>query len=240
MSGPDFLTRLVERSLGSAPTVRPLVPPLYAERPGPVESAPVEERWEERPAPTHPSLEAATEPAPAVQARTVELRPDRVATADPRRREPPGAPVRPAPLAPTVREPDTPAAGKRAPGPPAPASPLEPPPGPVVGAPLPKEASSIPRATVEVRPPAAKPPPAPVSQPSTPPLKPLAVRRRDTREPAPRTAETEPREPTIRVTIGRVEVRAVNKPAEPQPSARPEPEQTLAEYLREAAGRRAR
>lgn len=245
MSGADFLTRLAQRALGSAPTLRPLVRPLYAEPTTAPESATLEERSAERPARVLPTPEAHED-----EARLTELRPDRHPTSFRSLEDRDDASRRRRALEPTDREVEDPASGKRPPGVRAPTRPLGAPRQPGALAPeVVEEGLSIvrPRSTARVEPttPAASHAPGPESKtaavpltPPTSPLRPLAVRRRDLSEPA--RPKGEPAEPTIRVTIGRVEVRAVTQPDAPQPPARPQPEQTLAEYLREAAGRRRR
>jgi hypothetical protein len=243
----DFLGRLAERSLGVGQIVRPRVAPLFAPRPLVVEEVrEVESEAPPPPRPRPPVAEPEAEPAAAVPARVEHAPPPVVSPV-----------VEASETEPHVREvervedvheivvervvagtePVPPVAVGTAPEGPRPAvqepEPVEPSRG------LRPEPTPRPTRTVERRPPArtvvraAEPAPSPPEPHESWLEPPPATLDRPLASLAP--PPTEP--PVVRVTIGRVDVRAVLPPpaAERTPPKRA-PRLTLEEYLRE--GRR--
>lgn len=114
------------------------------------------------------------------------------------------------------------------------------PPAPVPVVPVPSTPAPVPNpAPVETR----TPPPAPAPSRQAE-RRPLVLQARLHRAPAPapehsrRSAPAEPAETVVRVTIGRIEVRAVTEQPQPAaPSRRPSPPaMTLDDYLRDRSG----
>jgi hypothetical protein len=215
----DHLERLAECALGCAPTLRPFVRPLFA----PPAKAPAESELEEQ------EYTRSTEIAPASRERrpVVEraMGPEvRFAKEPlpPPSRESEGAIRRDGVRPPTAR-PATPP--RRAHG-------VE-----VERAHLHVRADPTVSATHVLRPLTIEAPDEGRRPPAVPPMPgPLVVRRagpESAHEATARTGQERAAEPTIRVTIGRVEVRAVMGQSPPPRAARsrPQPEQTLKEYL---------
>jgi hypothetical protein len=228
----DHLDRLVEGVLGRAPTLRPIVRPTYVSR----ANAPVEGEMDEAHTGSAQAEVGSREPSP-VKGRA----PERGASFGAERAgpapavPPPHAPERARP-APDAQPPHEAEWARRQNGegdsaahrPAAPAQrilPIHPPPA---------SAAPVPRATSTAAPQKPRRPLAGAVSPAA--LGPILIRRA-----APETAAEAPahrqrgrlEEPTVRVTIGRVEVRAIVGPSPLAPAARPrpEPEQTLEEYL---------
>ncbi len=234
---PDFLSRLVERSAGTAPVARPVVAPLFA--PGPAMAA------DAAPEGSEPIGVLAESPAPV----TMPTR--RAPTSIPREAAamgsgallPVGAPARPASPTPEATAPGAlrPAAA---------APPEARPPAvldedrrprveglPVAAPPPPPSGGS--RAAVPPRPPAPQDRQrgeALIPAVTTPLLRPRQENPPRWGEPLrPRGPGGEPPAPIVRISIGRIEVRAVAPPgpAAPRPTpARKNTGLSLEEYLR--------
>ena len=219
----DYLGNIAARALGLSVVARPR-PSLFEPRRASPETLAV------GPTAVPPPQEGGAKEAP--RAVTVRARPRRPSEIEPRPRKTPSV------------EPESEA-------PPVPAWPAEPPSGrtPVRASPPPVDGHAAAPAVAETPGPRAAPPREPAAPPADQPI--------ETARPTPRTrAAPEPSlavtpsfptptrrapAPTVRVTIGRIDVRAVQteQPPEPRKKARPGPRMSLDEYLgktREGAG----
>jgi hypothetical protein len=262
----DFFTRVAERALGRRPIVSAVVPSMFAPDPRlaspiPFDAAPMEEGEREveasvkadavtsvpervdegprtLPAQATPPRrsQAKVAPAPALE---LPSSPPRGADFSPRGTLVPQTAVvhtdqlggteaprglRPAPQEPALREPDV---GST---PISPVVPRSQSPREEAKAPLPRDEARLPRVAEaeSIQPPPARKPP------SMPPFAPEPSPKPQVRERIPARSEPD----TIRVTIGRVEVKAVLPPA-PRSAPPPKQELSLDDYLKQRkAGQR--
>jgi len=261
-----FLRRLAERSLGAGPEpVQPRLPlvfegpvedvPLELERHEEVEARPAERREPPRPVSPAPEVEAAppepprAEPAaPSPPPPAPVVRP--AAEAPPAEPPPIVPPARVEPSTPPAPPPRAPVVPPAAEAPPAPPTPPAPPPS---AAPAEPATAATPRAPA---PPPAPPTPAPVvarvvgDEPRAsreevrPPRRDgaavepvIGAQVQLGAPPAPIAVPRAPGPPSVEVSIGRVEVRAVFAPPEAEPAPPPAaPTVSLDDYLRARDG----
>lgn len=211
----DFLTNLIRRHGGATPAIQPRLPSLFEAAGGPA-GGDVADPTGEAEAPRAPvPRRAADDPALTASESTLDAPPVFV---------PPAGVVQPEPAqpgVPTARRESTPPAASANP----PANrfqPLQPP------APRPRPGQLAPQPAAAA-PPVVRAPPVPL--PATPvAAKPARVRH---------SADSQPNAvaPAIHVTIGRVEVRAVQAPPAAPRAARPAaPRLSLEEYLQPRSG----